>query len=38
LVTPYQFLPSKLIATSAGQYQLQVTIFHLYQGFRAKPE
>jgi hypothetical protein len=28
LVTPYQFLPGKLIAASAGQYQLQVTIFH----------
>jgi len=32
LVTSYQFLPSKLISTSACQYQLQVTVVHLYQG------
>src|SRR5215213_2266203 len=38
LVTQYQFLPRNLITASAGQYQLQVALFHLNQGFRAGPE
>src|SRR5690349_16514433 len=38
LVASYQFLPSKLISTSACQHQLQVTVVHLYQGFPGQPE
>src|SRR5215212_7239843 len=38
LITQYQFLPRNLLTSSAGQYQLQVTIFHLNQGFGAGPE
>jgi hypothetical protein len=35
LIPQYQFLPRSLITASAGQYQLQVTIFHFNQEVRA---